>query len=53
VLAEQKVFIERAQPYIDDPSLVRNIVADGCERARKIAIETMREVRESMGLIYD
>jgi tryptophanyl-tRNA synthetase len=53
VLAEQKIFIERAQPYIDDPSLVRNIVADGCERARKIALETMREVRESMGLIYD
>ncbi len=53
VLAEQKVFIERAQPYIDDPSLVRNIIADGCERARKIAQETMREVRESMGLDYD
>ncbi|MGC1442483.1 MAG: tryptophan--tRNA ligase [Burkholderiaceae bacterium] len=52
VLAEQKVFLERAQPYIDDPSLVRNIIADGCERARKIAVETMREVREAMGLSY-
>jgi len=38
---------------LDDPSLVRNIVADGCERARKLAEETMRDVREAMGLRYD
>jgi len=31
---------------------VRNIVADGCERARELAEETMRDVRESMGLNY-
>ncbi len=53
VLAEQKTFRERAQPYLDDPSLLRNIVADGCDRARKLAQETMREVREVMGLSYD
>jgi tryptophanyl-tRNA synthetase len=28
-------------------------VADGCERARKLAEETMRDVREAMGLSYD
>jgi len=27
-------------------------VADGCEKARKLAQETMREVREAMGLGY-
>ncbi|MDH4191300.1 MAG: tryptophan--tRNA ligase, partial [Betaproteobacteria bacterium] len=43
---------ERAQVYIDDPSLVRNIIADGCDKARKLAGETMRDVRESMGLTY-
>ncbi|MFK7965529.1 MAG: tryptophan--tRNA ligase [Burkholderiaceae bacterium] len=53
VLKEQEAFRERAQPYLDDPSLVRNIVADGCERARKMALETMREVREAVGLDYD
>jgi tryptophanyl-tRNA synthetase len=42
----------RAQAYLDDPTLVRNIVADGCEKAKKLAEETMREVRESMGLGY-
>jgi tryptophanyl-tRNA synthetase len=52
VLAEQGPMRERAQRYIDDPTLVRNIVADGCEKARKLAVETMREVREVMGLSY-
>jgi tryptophanyl-tRNA synthetase len=33
--------------------LLRNIVADGCERARKLASETMRDVREAMGLSYN
>ncbi|HLS55357.1 MAG TPA: tryptophan--tRNA ligase [Zeimonas sp.] len=53
ILAEQQGFHERAQPYLDDPSLLRNIVADGCDQARKVAQETMREVREAMGLAYD
>ncbi|QID17594.1 tryptophan--tRNA ligase [Nitrogeniibacter mangrovi] len=49
---EQDRMRERAQPYLDDPTLVRSIVADGCERARKLAQETMRDVREAMGLDY-
>jgi len=52
VLAEQAPMRERAQKYLDDPTLVRNIVADGCEKARRLAHETMREVREAMGLSY-
>jgi tryptophanyl-tRNA synthetase len=52
VLAEQAPMHERAQQYLDDPSLVRAIVADGCEKARKLAQETMRDVRETMGLSY-
>src|SRR3989442_596140 len=52
VLAELAPMRERAQKYLDDPTLVRNIVADGCEKARKLARETMREVREAMGLAY-
>ena len=28
---------ERAQVYLDDPTLVRNIIADGCEKARELA----------------
>ena len=44
---------ERARAYLDDPTTVRNVVADGCERARRLAHETMRDVREAMGLHYD
>ena len=53
VLAELKPIRERAQPYLDDPTLVRNIIADGCEKARKLAQETMREVKQAMGLDYN
>ncbi|OFZ67975.1 MAG: tryptophan--tRNA ligase [Betaproteobacteria bacterium RBG_16_56_24] len=52
VLEEQRPMRERAQTYLDDPALVRNIIADGCEKARKLASETMRDVREAMGLSY-
>jgi tryptophanyl-tRNA synthetase len=52
VLAEQAPMRERAQRYLDDPTLVKNIVADGCDKARELARETMREVREVMGLAY-
>ncbi|WP_151638326.1 tryptophan--tRNA ligase [Noviherbaspirillum aerium] len=53
VLKEQEPMRERAQKYLDDPSLVRAIVADGCDKARKLAQETMRDVREAMGLGYN
>ena len=52
VLREQEPMRGRAQHYLDDPALVRNIIADGCEKARKLAQDTMREVREAMGLDY-
>ena len=52
ILAEQAPMRERAQRYLDDPTLVKSIIADGCEKARALAAETMREVRESMGLDY-
>ena len=52
ILREQAPMRERAQVYLDDPTLVRNIIADGNEKARKLAQETMRDVREAMGLNY-
>jgi tryptophanyl-tRNA synthetase len=52
ILAEQEPMHERARMYEEDPSLVRNIIADGCEQADKLAQETMRDVREAMGLNY-
>lgn len=52
VLSEQQPMHERAKMYEEDPTLVRNIIADGCEKADKLAQETMRDVREAMGLSY-
>ncbi len=52
VLAELAPMRERAQTYLDDPTLVKSIIADGCDKARKLAMETMRDVREAMGLGY-
>jgi tryptophanyl-tRNA synthetase len=50
--AELAPIRERAQAYLDDPTLVKNILADGCDRARKLATETIRDVREAIGLHY-
>ncbi len=52
VLKELQPIQERAAQYAEDPTLVKNIVAEGCEKARKLARETMRDVRDAMGLNY-
>ena len=52
VIKELKPIQERAAQYAEDPTLVKNIVAEGCEKARKLARETMRDVRDVMGLNY-
>jgi tryptophanyl-tRNA synthetase len=52
VLAELKPIRERAERYLEDPTLVRNIVAAGAEKADDVAQETMRDVRQAMGLDY-
>ena len=50
VLAELKPMQERAKEYVEQPDLVRNIINEGCERAREVAHETMDEVRHAMSL---
>lgn len=50
ILREQQPMLERAQPYIDQPALVRDILVDGCDKARTTAQSTMRAVRDAMGL---
>ena len=50
--AELAPIRERAQAYVEDPTLVKTVLADGCDRARKLATETIRDVREAIGLHY-
>jgi len=43
---------KRAQEFDENPELVRGIIAEGCEKARTAARETMDAVREAMSLNY-
>ena len=52
IRAELAPIQERAQAYQADKSLVRNIIHEGCEKARDISRQTLQEVRAAMGLEY-
>jgi tryptophanyl-tRNA synthetase len=49
---EQRPWRERAESFLANPKQVHWIVEVGTERARTIARQTMREVRDAMGLGY-
>ncbi len=52
VQAELAPIHERAQEFIAQPQLVRNIISEGTEEARDAARETLKEVRAAIGLNY-
>ncbi len=52
ILKEQAPMRERAQTYLDQPALVRDILLDGRDKATVLARETMRDVRAAMGLVF-
>lgn len=52
VQAEVAPIREKAEALEADPDAVRQTVAEGCDRARGVARETMKEVRAAMGLEY-
>jgi tryptophanyl-tRNA synthetase len=43
---------KRAQEFEENPELVRGIIAQGCERAREAARDTMDVVRQAMSMNY-
>lgn len=43
---------ERAKQFEENPDTVKSIMAEGTERAREIARDTLADVRQSMGLNY-
>uniref|UniRef100_E6QS70 tryptophan--tRNA ligase n=1 Tax=mine drainage metagenome TaxID=410659 RepID=E6QS70_9ZZZZ len=53
VLKELVPIQERAAHYNESPTLVRNLIADGNEKARELARDTMRDIRQVMGLNHD
>jgi tryptophanyl-tRNA synthetase len=52
VVAAQQPWRERAEGYLANPKQVHWIVEMGTERARTIARQTMKDVRDAMGLSY-
>ena len=52
IVAEQKPWRDRAETYLTNPKQVHWIVEMGTERARTVARQTMKDVREAMGLNY-
>mgnify|MGYP001828746745 CR=1 FL=1 len=52
VLEELWPMQQRGHEYAAQPDLVREIIDEGCERARVVARETMAEVRQAMSLSY-
>ncbi|MBP6899695.1 MAG: tryptophan--tRNA ligase [Burkholderiaceae bacterium] len=52
VIREQQPWRERAEQYLANPKQVHWIVEMGTERARTVARQTMKDVREAMGLAY-
>jgi tryptophanyl-tRNA synthetase len=52
VCEELKPIQARAQEYVGQPDLIRDIVHRGSEAARDVARDTLDEVRRAMGLSY-
>ena len=52
ILEEQRPIRERARQYEENPELVRSILAEGADKAREAAKETLIEVRKVMGLSF-
>ena len=53
IVAEVTEMRRRAQEYVENPELLRSIVAEGAEKAREVARETLEEVRRTMHLRAD
>ena len=52
IIKEQEPWRERAETYLSNPKQIHWIVEMGTERARTVARQTMKDVREAMGLNY-
>lgn len=50
IYAELKPFQERREKIADNQKYVDEVIRDGVERARKIAQQTVKEVKQKMGL---
>jgi tryptophanyl-tRNA synthetase len=52
VVEEVSAIRQRALDFEENPELVRGIIAEGCEKARIVAGQTLDDVKQAMGLEY-
>jgi tryptophanyl-tRNA synthetase len=52
IVEEVSGIAKRAQEFEENPDLVRGIIAEGCERARAVARDTLEAVRQAMQMNY-
>ena len=52
ICAEQNSIKERAKPFLEDHNIVKNILADGAEKAAIVASQNLAQVKEAMNLNY-
>ena len=51
IYKELKPIQDKRKEFENDPEKVENILKEGAEKARKVASETVHEVKEKMGLL--
>lgn len=52
VVAEITTIRSRAKEFEENRDLVRGIIAEGCEKARDVARQTLEEIHQAMGMNY-
>jgi tryptophanyl-tRNA synthetase len=52
IVAEITAIRGRAAEFEENRDLVRGIIAEGCEKARDVARQTLEEVHTAMGMNY-
>jgi tryptophanyl-tRNA synthetase len=52
IVEETSTIAARAREFEENPDVVRGIIAQGCDRARDVARDTMEVVRHAMSLDY-
>jgi len=49
---ESKAYKDKLEQYKNHPDVIRSVAAHGCEKARKIARDTIRDIRKVMGVNF-
>lgn len=52
LIAEITTIRQRAVEYQENRDLVRGIIAEGCEKARDVARQTLEDIHQAMGMNY-